>query len=176
MTPELPHKNCYWVVPGVLMAGEYPGARTRDGSRESMRRYLECGVRSFIDLTEVGELRPYLEELEHEAAGARKIVTHGRFPIRDMSIPSSREFMVSILDAIEETMQSHPITYVHCWGGVGRTGTVVGCYFSRHGLRGDKALDKLSDLWLDVEKRYRLPQSPETRQQRDYVRDWDERR
>ncbi len=23
--------------------------------------------------------------------------------------------------------------YVHCWGGVGRTGTVVGCWLLRHG-------------------------------------------
>ena len=27
---------------------------------------------------------------------------------------------------------------MHCWGGVGRTGTAVGCWLVRHGLdRGD---------------------------------------
>ena len=30
--------------------------------------------------------------------------------------------------------------YLHCWGGVGRTGTVVGCWLVRHGRTGDEAL------------------------------------
>ena len=30
--------------------------------------------------------------------------------------------------------------YVHCWGGIGRTGTVVGCWLVRHGMTGDEAL------------------------------------
>ncbi|MBA3406233.1 MAG: dual specificity protein phosphatase family protein [Gemmatimonadaceae bacterium] len=35
--------------------------------------------------------------------------------------------------------------YVHCWGGVGRTGTVVGCYIVRHGRTGDDALGEVND-------------------------------
>ena len=32
---------------------------------------------------------------------------------------------------------------MHCWGGVGRTGTTVGCWLVRHGRSGTEALAEL---------------------------------
>jgi protein-tyrosine phosphatase len=37
------------------------------------------------------------------------------------------ELMTTILDAIDESMTAGKPVYVHCWGGMGRTGTVIGC-------------------------------------------------
>ena len=38
--------------------------------------------------------------------------------------------------------------YVHCWGGVGRTGIVAGCYLIEHGhYTGEAALAQLQLLW-----------------------------
>ena len=48
--------------------------------------------------------------------------------------------MASILDAIDAALDGGKTVYVHCWGGVGRTGTVVGCWLVRHGKTGDEAL------------------------------------
>jgi len=31
--PQLPLRHCYWVVPGLLLAGEHPGGPTRDKIR-----------------------------------------------------------------------------------------------------------------------------------------------
>ena len=59
-------------------------------------------------------------------------------------------------------------------GGIGRTGTVVGCWLIRHGLTGDGALEQLAEWWKHVEKSWLHPRSPQTRQQRDYVRGWGE--
>jgi protein tyrosine phosphatase len=59
---------------------------------------------------------------------------------------------------------------VHCWGGVGRTGTVVGCWLVRHGLAGGDALARVEALRATTPKANRP--SPETDTQRDLVRGW----
>jgi atypical dual specificity phosphatase len=56
-TPK-PDPNTYWVVPDQFLAGEYPGARDPEEARRRLRRFLQAGVRHFIDLTEAGELEP----------------------------------------------------------------------------------------------------------------------
>ena len=47
--------------------------------------------------------------------------------------------------------------YVHCWGGIGRTGTTVGCWFVRHGRTGDQALAEIAERWQWMEKAIRFP-------------------
>ena len=78
------------------------------------------------------------------------------------------------LDAIDEALDAGRNVYVHCWGGIGRTGTVVGCWLVRHGMTGDEALAEIAERWRGMEKRYRHPRSPQTAQQRAYVRNWTE--
>ena len=80
--------------------------------------------------------------------------------------------MDRILDAIDHALAGGKSVYVHCWGGVGRTGTVVGCYLVRHGATGSSALDTLARLWSGVEKCHRMPHCPETAAQRRFVADW----
>ena len=59
--PPKPDPNTYWVIPGKLLAGEYPGARNPEEARSRLRKFLAAGIRHFIDLTEVGELTPYAD-------------------------------------------------------------------------------------------------------------------
>jgi protein-tyrosine phosphatase len=82
--------------------------------------------------------------------------------------------MRNILDEIDTAISQNKSVYVHCWGGKGRTGTVVGCYLARHGYaQGQAVLDLIEKL------RYNDPEvsrpSPETRQQREMVTTWQER-
>ena len=63
--------------------------------------------------------------------------------------------------------------YIHCWGGIGRTGTIVGCWLSRHGYKGDNALSKLKELWQTCGKFY-TSDSPETKEQENYIINWSE--
>jgi protein-tyrosine phosphatase len=92
----------------------------------------------------------------------------------DMSVPRRAAEMAAILDAIDDALGQGRTVYVHCWGGIGRTGAVVGCWLVRHGLTGQGALDQIAEWWQHVEKVHRQPFSPETPAQRDYVRTWTE--
>ena len=166
--------NAYWVVPGRFAAGEYPGAKNREDAADKLRALLRAGVDHFVDLTEPHELVPYSEIAEEEATRLGRSVRHERRSIPDVSVPSSPSTMVGTLDTIDAALDEGKTVYVHCWGGVGRTGTVVGCWLVRHGMTGDEALAQVAEWWLGVEKAHRRPESPETPEQCAYVRDWAE--
>src|SRR5258708_12184406 len=116
--PPKPDPNTYWVVPGKLLAGEYPGALDSEEARRRLRRFLQAGVRHFIDLTEVGELTPYAELLTEEA-GSR--ITYECFPIRDVSVPEEPKTMAELIAAIDRAIPKSGLTSHHCWAGYVRT-------------------------------------------------------
>lgn len=165
--------NTYWVVPGRFAAGEYPGALNRREAAYKLRMLLNAGVGRFIDLTESNEgLLPYAETGADEARQLGTTFEHVRHSVVDLHVPESPLKTAAILDDIDEAMAVGKAVYVHCWGGVGRTGTVVGCWLVRHGRTGDEALDQIATWWKRMEKAYRIPRSPEMPQQREYVRNW----
>lgn len=172
--PARPHPNCYWVEPGRLLAGEYPGAAQADAARRKLQQLLAAGVTFFLDLTSPDDgLAPYAELLAVEAQAATRAILYRRLAIPDYSVPSIAQ-MVQTLDVIDAALTAGQVAYVHCWGGIGRTGTVVGCYLVRHGYSGEAALAQLAHLWQDVAKRDRHPHSPETPAQLQMVRTWHE--
>ena len=68
------------------------------------------------------------------------------FPIHDAGIPSHNTTR-AILNSLDSALKRNQAVYVHCWGGGGRTGTVVGCFFARHGIAVEQAaLDKFKEL------------------------------
>jgi protein-tyrosine phosphatase len=167
--PILPF--CYWVVRGQLLAGEYPGAKNKINPLPRLQALLDLGVDRFIDLTEAGEYGlPAYDELVAELAkrSGRNIV-HQRLPIHDVSVPSTRR-MTLILDAIESALVDGHTVYLHCYAGIGRTGTTVGCYLVRHGMPPEEALAQLA-TWLRATAKAGRP-IPETSEQADFVRSW----
>ena len=167
--PPKPDPNTYWIVPGQLLAGEYPGARDPEEARRRLRRFLDVGVRHFIDLTEAGELEPSAGLLKEEAGST---ITYQRIPIRDVSVPEEPKTVVEIIAAIDRTMAEGGITYIHCWGGVGRTGLAVACCLQERGPTPDEALTNLADRWRLCAKSRRKPSSPETAEQVRWVKEW----
>ncbi|HYM28576.1 MAG TPA: hypothetical protein VET66_10525, partial [Steroidobacteraceae bacterium] len=85
-TGPLPLPNCYWVLPGTLLAGEYPAAGTPEGTRARLARLRAAGVRCFVDLTEPGELEPYESLLPVDTDYFRR-------PIADHGLPESPAHM-----------------------------------------------------------------------------------
>jgi hypothetical protein len=128
-----------WVVPGRLAAGPYP----RD-----LDELQAVGIDAFVDLTEAGELPAY---------GVGEGVEYRRTAIRDFGTPSADE-MEAILAALEDLLARGRTVYLHCRGGIGRTGTVLGCYLVRQGRTAEEALASID--------------GPETEDQRAFVRAW----
>jgi len=64
--------------------------------------------------------------------------------------------------------------FVHCWGGVGRTGTVVGCWHVARGTTADEALEKIAVARLGTRKAVR--ESPEMPGQVDMIHEMADRR
>jgi protein-tyrosine phosphatase len=165
-----PNDNTYWVN-DHLLAGEYPGHWSDAVAQQRLQTYLACGITCFVDLTQPGELARYDHMLPDHAPNGQP-VEYVRKPIRDLGVPRSSEFMAEILDTIDQGLANGHTVYVHCWGGIGRTGTVVGCYLVRHGRSGQEALADIARHWQTVEKRSRHPHSPEEPEQMAYVRLW----
>ncbi len=174
MTKEetlIPILDSYWVIPGNFRAGEYPGSLNEDDARGKLNWLLDQNIDYILDLTEDGEadLRPYAHVFHEEATQILRKVNHQRIPLRDFKTPA-QETVVEILNIIDLSLSEGKCIYLHCLGGKGRTGTVVGCYLVRHGMTGKDALEKIQDL------RRGIPggntQSPETEGQRRMVLEW----
>ncbi|MEI7913068.1 MAG: tyrosine-protein phosphatase [Verrucomicrobiota bacterium] len=170
MTPQ--H---YTIEEGRLDGGEYPGSKTTDEARARLRSLITIGVRTFLDLTTpADQMEPYeelLPGLEREAGIPLRRIS---LPIPDMCIPSSVDTMREIMTAIRESIERAPAVYVHCWGGIGRTGMVVGCWLRELGYDPDAALKHVQHLYSSQMPKFWIhPESPQTNEQRDYVRRWE---
>ncbi len=170
----LPQLRSYLVREG-LIAGSYPGHPDDEVTRAKLGTLVSYGIHCFVNLMEEDEqhwngshirwYEPILEEFEHGGT-----LTMKRFPVRDMDIPSV-EYMIDILDYIDAMMERGETVYLHCLGGVGRTGTVVGCWLARHGLASGK------DILLEISRLREYdplldPPSPQTDAQAAMVCAW----
>ena len=170
---DKPTSDSYWVVPGRFLAGSYPVAVRGDeaASRLRLDTLLEAGLDTFFDLTCEGELPSYFSSLSEEADRYNISVDYRRLSIQDKSLPS-RERMMILLDAIDAALSSGRKVYLHCWGGIGRTGAAVGCWLVRHGLTGEAALARLNELYQTTEQSSLFPRSPETDAQVEFILNW----
>ncbi len=168
---SIPVNESYWVIHKRFRAGEYPGSILGDEARKKLHWLLDQGTHLILDLTEEGEagLKPYFHLFNEDAIKINRLVVYKRIPIQDFSRPSP-EKIVEILDTIDAGLSEGKNIYLHCRGGRGRTGTVVGCYLVRHGTLGEKALEMIQVLRREIPGGNE--QSPETEEQRRMVMEW----
>jgi len=166
---ERPLPNSYWVVPGRFLAGEHPAGRAGrhdDGGRARVELLVASGISCFVDLTEEGECQPY-QLLLPDTAG------YLRHTIRDQKVPRRATQMRRIQDDISAALAAGRNIYLHCRAGIGRTGTVAGCFLVEQGFDGEHALRELNALWTaQCARAATWPEVPQTIVQADYIRHW----
>lgn len=169
---KAPWARSYWANPAGLIGGAYPGHEDADEADRIVQSIVEAGATLFVNLMEAdeaparGRFAPY-EERVRQAGEARGLeVECLRFPVVDLSVPSRQE-MQSIQARIDEEIARGGCVYVHCMGGRGRTGTVVGIHLVRYGQA------ERDDFHRVIAERRALDEggglSPETGEQRGFV-------
>lgn len=171
-----PIARSYWVVPGKFLAGAYPSDTDPSAASDKMRALLNAGIRYFINLTSIQEMNIHgdqlaaYQDLAAELAAGHHKINYRRMPITDLDVTTPAQ-MSKILDVIDGAVLSGIPIYIHCLGGIGRTGTVVGCWLARHGIaNGEAALDLIRRLRRKDSMANRP--SPETARQCRFVCEW----
>lgn len=157
--PPLPRS---YVVFLPVLAGEYPGAADDRESERRIQRVLDEGPDLFLDLTEPGECEPYAHLLPRRVRHVRMSIAPGGVP----SVPRMEE----IVAAIDRYSAAEGwFLYVHDLNGLGRVGTVIGCWIGTMGF-GRDPISVLDKLRRRIEGPWRS--SPATPEQRTFVRRW----
>jgi len=123
-----------WVIPGELAAMGRPGSIV--GFAREMKALLAVGIRRIISLTErplgvgMGPLTDF--QIYH-------------LPVVDFRAPS-QEIIERSVELIDEARAAGEGILVHCYMGIGRTGTVVAAYLTTQGLTGIEAIDRVREL------------------------------
>ncbi|CAL1147317.1 unnamed protein product [Cladocopium goreaui] len=125
-----PHATCHWMLP-KLLAGSFPGDRTEPNHSAKVRSLLDGGVNTFICLQEHGELKrftPYVTTAEtlrkSESTEFPDALEFFHCPIQDNDVTSDDQLLCALRTLVKKLLQGRGV-YVHCWGGHGRTGTLI---------------------------------------------------
>lgn len=168
----MPFARCY-LVHDQLIAGPSFLAPSGAETRNRLTALVTAGVTCIVSLLEVGQLPAIRQALASVASRATGGDSRHQnfFHVKGGEAPSKNQMRI-ILDVIDAACLEGRRIYLHCEGGRGRTGTVVACWLSRHGVAsGLDALNELAELRLTCGV---FSESPETESQRRRVREWKE--
>lgn len=159
---HLPIEDSYRVAERFF-AGAYPGSYDEIDAERRLGAFARHEVGVFVDLTHPADsLEPYDRWLSPTA----RRISHPIVDFGTTTIPH----MTRILDDVDTALDDGATVYVHCWGGVGRTGTVVGCWLVRHGLDDGDPLARIAELRRSLWDARTI--SPQTVAQREMVTSW----
>src|SRR6476646_925227 len=96
-----PIPDSYWLLDGQLLAGEYPATPDPSTTREKLAKFLDAGIRTFVDLTEPSDPLSRYDEALREVATARGVdARHVRLGIRDLGVPRDHSLTRTVLATI----------------------------------------------------------------------------
>lgn len=167
--------HAWWVEPGRILAGEYPGSPVDEAHELKLTALADAGIDTIIDLTEGSHegLRPYGPRWMSLGTGRNRDLRWLHHPIIDCDVTTPERYDVIQAD-IERELSAGRSLYIHCFGGVGRTGTVVGWWHVCGGATADEALARIAAARVGTRKASRP--SPEMARQVAMLRVGEDRR
>jgi len=161
-THQGPTDTSNWVIRDRLIAGAFPGDFS--GGQETMRRIMECQVTTFVCLQSSGEVErfPSYQSVAEDEKPHQKSLSFVHFPINDGSIAADEEVLRLVRDLVWRLQCTDQVLYIHCWGGHGRTGTVVAILLGTlYDITPQEALQKVEEYHqMRVARRSRSPETP----------------
>ncbi len=144
--------HAWWAEPGRLLAGEYPGSRTPERAAEKIGLLLDSGVGAIVDLTCADEgLTPYARHLRAAEARTGRRIRYLPRAVPDVQVLNQKGWDL-LLEDIATEIDDGRVVYVHCWKGIGRTATVIGCRLVDAGLDYPSAIRRLAELRAGTRK------------------------
>jgi len=139
---EAPTNTSFWVIPGVLLASAYPSHPEENKRTKLMNSLIESGVNAFVDLMEEKEK----EELTTYSL-PQENVFYTNVPIQDRNVISD-DGLRCIVKGILLLISVKSVVLVHCFGGKGRTGTVMCATLCElYGMNGTQAISLFNSLF-----------------------------
>jgi hypothetical protein len=169
-----PLPGTWWIEPGRLLGGAHPASRSMADTLSRIEALLDLGMTAFVDLTEPGETAPYEALLGAGATQPRRELQYTRMPMPDHGVPSTPQTMKDILAHLDRALAGGHAVYLHCRAGIGRTGLVAGCHLVDKGMAPEQAQEHLQQLWQQAGRTSVWPHTPETDEQMDYIRRWNQ--
>ncbi|GLC33288.1 hypothetical protein PLESTB_000350300 [Pleodorina starrii] len=196
--PKLPAKEMAgptpwsnWALPGRVIAGAYPASLDDAETEKILTTMLELGINTFVCLqAEVNintpehawraghGLRPYIKDAQkilskaHEQGNPKitqQKIDFLHLPIIDGNVTTDSAMNRLAEDCMERILRGERL-YIHCWGGHGRTGTLVAILLGRlYGLPYTNAL-RYTQAFHDSRVYPQGVRSPQTPVQRAQVR------
>ncbi len=163
---DRPAYFCYRIGEARIWGAEYPGDSIESLAKEKLAHAIRFGITHFIDLTQEGELPPYQHLLPKDGS-----VSYLRFPIRDAHAPKSIDDVLALTKYIDDVLRNpQNAIYLHCWGGVGRTATIAGCWYAMHyGTSYYTTISRLLVMWNQCLKSNQQA-IPDHWKQKDFIR------
>ena len=170
--------HAWWAEPGKILAGEYPwgvwhGDEAAEEHRVKLDLLADAGIETIIDLTSEGERISYAERWREIGEERKRPLRRSHYPIADGEVLDPEEF-AAIIAELERELAAERKVYIHCWGGRGRTGTLVGIFYVSKGRTADEALALIAEARRGTKKENQP--SPETECQIDAIREAERRR
>jgi len=168
-----------WVIPGMMMCGQYPGALDDRNNDTLLKHILSKGVDTFVCLQEELHndvpdavwraglaLRPYFSDAQRLS---RKELKWVQLPIVDGDIAPD-DVTAELVVYLAEDMMAGRVIYLHCAGGHGRTGVFASLMLSYlYRITAAEALKRVQ-AYHDCRIDHQGAKSPQTVVQRDQVK------